>query len=89
MCGAGRTKDLTDSKEEGGSLRFQTRCDFLLKGEARRRKGVLDFPSKKILGQEDTAGVEIHIEVATIGAFEENFYSSDRKLRLGLSILIR
>ena len=50
---------------------------------------VLDFPSKKILGQEDTTGVEIHIEVATTGAFEENFYSSYRKLRLGLRILIR
>ena len=32
---------------------------------------------------------EIHIEVATIGAFEESFYSSDQKLRLGLRILVR
>ena len=50
---------------------------------------VLDFPSKKILGLEDTTGNEIHIEVATTEAFEENFFSSDRKLRLGLRILIR
>ena len=50
---------------------------------------VLDFPSKTILGLEDTAGDGIHIEVATTGAFEESFYSSDRRLRLGLRILVR
>ena len=36
-----------------------------------------------------TARNEINIEVATIGAFEENFYSFDQKLGLGLRILIR
>ena len=82
----GTPRNSKNSKIRGKN--FATPTHF----KKKRRIGevvVLDFPSKKILGQEDTMGVEIHIEVATTGAFEENFYSSDRKLRLGLRILIR
>ena len=67
VCGAGRTKDLTDSKEEGGSLRFQTGRDFLLKGEARRREGVLDFPP-----DEDRPGGHIGEEDPIAGFFTLN-----------------